>query len=184
MSRIDELYAKYLQRLIRTFRRNPDAEDIAQETLMAAWKQLERDVPIKDEWAYLAQSARNNANKRYARANVPRHGAGRLTQLDDKHDATDQRRNAEDEVSGREEVLRFRAEFNAVMAELSDDTQQCVVLRRRGLSTQEIAQRLGLTDQGVRSRLSRSNALFRKRLAPPPDVPWLDTFGDDDDHQG
>jgi RNA polymerase sigma factor (sigma-70 family) len=184
MSRIDELYAKYFNGLVRMLGRNRDADDIAQETLIAAWKRLEQGVPIDNERAYLAQSARNNANKRYSRANVPRHGAGRLTQLDDKHDATDERLNAEDELSGREEVLRFRAEFNAVMAELSDDTQQCVVLRRRGLSTQEIAQRLGLTDQGVRSRLSRSNALFRARLSPPPDVPWLDIFGDDDDHQG
>lgn len=180
MSRIEELYAKYRQRLIRLFGNNQDADDIAQETLVAAWKRLERGVPIEDEWAYLATSARNNASKRFRRANAPRRGGGRLTQLEDEHDAVDARRTAEDELTGQDEVLRFRAQFNAVMAELTPSTQQCVALKRRGLTSLEIAERLGLTDQAVRTRLSRARALFRARLAPPPDVPWLDLLGDDE----
>jgi RNA polymerase sigma factor (sigma-70 family) len=184
MSRIDELFAKYFKRIIGVHHRNRDADDIAQETLLAAWKRLERGKTIDDEWAYLATAARNHANRRFTRANVPRHGAGRLTQLDDDHDAPDGRQSVEAQLVEREEVLQFRAAFKAAMAELSPSTQQCLVLRKRGLGSQEIAAHLGLTDQAVRSRLSRATAFLRERLSPPPDVPWIDLLGDDDDdHQ-
>lgn len=180
MSRIEELYAKYLQRLVRALGRYPDAEDIAQESLIATWKRLDH-TSVEDEWPYLATAARNNAKKRYARANAPRRGGGLLRQLEDEHDATDDRRSAEDDLIERQEILRFRAQFNAVMAELDLRTQQCLALRRRGLASQEIAAHVGLTDQAVRTRISRAQALLRARLSPPPDVPWLELLGDDDD---
>ena len=180
MSRIDELYAKYFKRLIRALGGTPDADDIAQEAMIARWKRAEDP---ENDWAYLVASARNAAKKRATRANVPRHGGGLLTQLEDEQDAHDETRSAEANLIRQQEIARFRADFNAVMAELSPDTRQALVLRRRGLGSKEIAESLGLTDQAVRSRLSRAMSLLRERLSPPPGVDWLDLLGDDDDHE-
>jgi RNA polymerase sigma factor (sigma-70 family) len=183
MSRIEELYAKYLGRLLRTFHREPDVEDIAQEALIRVWKRMERG-PLDHEWAYIATSARSVINKRYTRANVPRRGAGLLTPLDEKkHDRKHDEPSVEQQLIDEQEIAAFRASFNAVLAELSPDTRQCLVLARRGLGSKEIARLLGLTDLAVRSRLSRARAVLRERLAPPPDVNWIELPGDDDDHK-
>ena len=183
MKRIEELYVKYLGRLREMFRRDPDAEDIAQEALIRVWKRMEH-VALDHEWAYLATTARSIANKRYTRANVPRRGAGLLTQLDEtEHDARHDAPSVEEQLIEQQEIAAFRARFNAVLAEFTPDTQQCLVLAKRGYNSKEIAEHLGLTDQAVRSRLSRVRAVFRERLAPPPGVNWIELLGDDDDHQ-
>ncbi|HYC90977.1 MAG TPA: sigma-70 family RNA polymerase sigma factor [Thermoanaerobaculia bacterium] len=183
MKRIEELYAKYRDRLLRTFRRVPDAEDIAQEALIRVWKRMEH-VSLDHEWAYLATTARSIANKRFRRANVPRRGAGLLTQLDEtEHDTKHDAPSVEEQLIEQQEIAAFRAHFNAVLAEFTPDTQQCLVLAKRGYNSKEIAKHLGLTDQAVRSRLSRMRAVFRERLDPPPAVNWMDLLGDDDDHK-
>ena len=180
MSRIEELYVKYLDRIVRTFHREPDVEDIAQEALIRVWKRLERG-PLDHEWAYIATSARSVINKRYARANVPRRGAGLLTPLDEKkHDKKRDEPSIEQQLIDEQEIAAFRARFNAVLAEFTPDTQQCLVLARRGYNSKAIAEHLGLTDQAVRSRLTRVRAVFRERLAPPPGVNWIELLGDDE----
>ncbi|HEX6095771.1 MAG TPA: sigma-70 family RNA polymerase sigma factor [Thermoanaerobaculia bacterium] len=184
MSRIEELYAKYLDRLLRTFRREPDVEDIAQEALIRVWKRLERGASLEHDWPYIATSARSVINRRHERANVPRRGSGLLTPLDEKkHDRTHDEPTIEQHLIEEQEIAAFRASFNAVLAEFTPDTQQCLVLAKRGYNSKEIAGHLGLTDQAVRSRLSRMRAVFRERLTPPPDVNWIELLGDDDDHK-
>ena len=186
MSRIDDLYARYLRRLIEMverFSRRGDAADIAQETLIATWKNLDHVTP-EGEWKYLRQAAQNLAKKRAARENVPRHGAGRLTPLEDEHDAHDKRPTVEAELVERAAIEDFRARFRAALEELSADTRLCVVLKRRGFNSKQIARHLNLSEVAVRSRLSRAAALLRDRLGPPPDVPWAELLGEEnDDHE-
>lgn len=184
MSRIEELYAKYWGRLLRTFRREADVEDIAQEALIRVWRRLERGSSLDHEWPYIATAARSVVNRRYERANVPRRGAGLLTPLDEKkHDRTHDEPSVEQQLIEQQEIAAFRASFNAVLAELTPDTQQCLLLAKRGLGSKEIARHLDLTELAVRSRLSRARAVFRERLTPPPGVEWIDLLGDDDDHE-
>lgn len=169
MSRIDDLYAKYLQPLLRTLRRNPDAEDIVQETLIATWKRLEH-IPPEHEWAYLVTAAYNLERKRFRRANAPRRGGGLVVTLEGEHDAPDRSPSPEAELLTREEIAQFRARFPEAMAALGPETQQCLALRRRGLGSKEIAQHLpSLTDQAVRTRLSRAAHLLAKLLGDQAD---------------
>lgn len=188
MSRLDDLYARYLTPLTRKLvgfgQTEQDAEDVAQETLIATSKRLDHVTP-EGEWFYLLRSAFNNARKREVRAAAPRHGGGHVTALQADTDAIDEDSLSAEEVLIRdEEIARFRARFDAAMAELSEDTRQCVVLRKRGYGSREIADLLDLTDQAVRTRLSRAFVLIRERVGEPPaGVPWMDLLGDDDDHQ-
>lgn len=188
MSRLDDLYARYrkplIAKLVQFGQSEAEAADIAQETLIATWKRLDA-VEAGREWAYLLTAAFNLARKKHARANVPRHGAGRVTPLESDHDAPDRARSVEAELIDSEEIVRFRERFHAAMAELEPKTRQALVLKKRGATSREIAERVGLTDQAVRTRVSRACALLRERVGPPPaDVHWADLLGeDDDDHQ-
>lgn len=186
MSRIDELYARYrdalVKKLVQFGQRLEDAEDIAQETLIATWKRLDELRP-GEEWVYLKVAAHNNAHKRFRRANVPRRGGGLLTPLENEHDAEDGSPTAEAELIKRQEIAAFRARFNTVITQFPPETQQALVLRRQGRNSEQIAQTLGLTDQAVRTRLSRAMAIIRERVGvPPAGVDWAD-LGDDDDHE-
>lgn len=180
MSRLDDLYARYLTPLTMTVigfgTSEDDAKDIAQETLIATWKRLEHVAP-EAEWAYLRVAARH----RYLRR-IEQHG--RQQPLEPAHDAPDKAPSPETEVIEKEEAALFHERFKAAMRELPSDTRQAVVLRSRGLGSKEIAQKLGLTDQAVRTRLSRAFELIRERVGTPPaGVAWMRLPGDHDDHE-
>ena len=186
MSRLDDLYARYLTRLIADLVRfgqdAEDARDIAQETMIATWKRLDYVSP-GGEWFYLKTAAHNLARKRAGRAGVPRRGAGfTIAPLENAGNACDQTPSTETALIVKEEIARFRAAFNTALAELGTETQKCVYLKKQGYSSRQTAELLGLTDQAVRSRLSRASSIIRARVgAPPPDVEWVELLGDDDD---
>lgn len=186
MSRLDDLYARYLARLIRDLvhfgQSEEDARDFAQEALIATWKRID-DVSEGGEWFYLKIAAHNIARKRADRANVPRHGAGLVrTPIENAGNERDDTPSVERMLIEREEILSFRARFHAALDELSDDTRQCIVLKKRGLTSREIAETLGLSDLAVRSRLSRATTLIRERVGPPPPgVDWIDLLGENDE---
>ncbi|HEX6099179.1 MAG TPA: RNA polymerase sigma factor [Thermoanaerobaculia bacterium] len=180
MSRLDDLYARHLQpltkKLIGFGQSEQDAEDIAQETLIATWKRLDHVAP-EAEWRYLVVAAFNLARKLATRRRP-------LTSLEATPDASDETSSAEQTLIERQETEQFQTRFLAVMRELTPETQQAIFLRAQGLRSKEIASKLGLTDQAVRSRLSRAFELIRARAGEPPaDVRWMSLFGDHDDHE-
>ena len=165
MSRIDDLYARYLTPLTRKLigfgRSEEDAQDIAQETFIATWKRLDHVDPAR-EWWYLLTAGYNRARRQATRA----HDSAPLD--DQMRDASP---SAEEALLAREAASRFEERFKAVMRTFPPETQQAIVLRSRGLGSKEIAQKLGLTDQAVRTRLSRAFETMRKK----------NLFGDPDD---
>lgn len=180
MSRLDDLYARYLEALTRTVigfgASVDDAKDIAQETLIATWKRLEHVAPGA-EWAYLRVAARNRHLRR-----VEQHA--NLQPFGPDDDTIDRKPSPETEVIEKQEAALFNERFRAAMRELSPDTQQAIALRGQGLGSKEIARKLGLTDQAVRTRLSRAFELIRARAGDPPaGVAWMRLPGDEDDHQ-
>lgn len=168
MSRIEELYEKYFKRLVRSLGRNPDAEDIVQETFIARLKKA--DEP-ENEAAYLLVSARNNANKRFTRAKAPRRGGGMVFPIEDDHHAlTGGMLSPETEVILAEERARLRAEVNELMASLAPETRACLALKQQDLGLKEIAEHLPLTYQAVRTRLSRATRQLETLLEEEPDA--------------
>lgn len=186
MSRLDDLYARYHARLIRDLIRfgqsEEDAPDLAQEALIATWKRIDH-VSEGGEWFYLVTTAHNIARKRVDRANVPRRGAGFVrTPIENAGNERDDAPSVEATLIEREEIAGFRARFDAALEKLSDDTRQCIVLKKRGLSSREIAETMELSEVAVRSRLSRASSFIRERVGPPPpDVDWIDLLGENDE---
>ena len=176
MSRLDDLYARYLPLLTRMLMRSmpeADAQDIAQETLIATWKRLEHVAPDKER-AYVIVAALNLAKRRFARAKP-------MTSLDGFEGEAP---SAEKDVIERQEAALFRDRFRAAMRQLPPETREALVLRGQGLGSKEIARTLGLTDQSVRSRLSRAFESIRERVGEPPaGIDWMSLSGDHDDHE-
>jgi RNA polymerase sigma-70 factor (ECF subfamily) len=177
MSRLDDLYARYLRPLIEVVKNRgaseDDAQDIAQETLIETWKRLDHVAPDKER-AYLMVAALNRAKKRFSRA--------RPTTSLDGFDG--QAPSAEKDVIEKQETARFHDRFKAAMRQLPPETQKALYLRAQGLGSKEIAQKLELTDQAVRTRLSRAFERIREQVGDPPSgVEWMSLPGDHDDHQ-
>jgi RNA polymerase sigma factor (sigma-70 family) len=157
---LDDLYKKYFDRLVRMLGRNPDAEDIVQETMIARWKAPKDPA---NERAYLIVSAKNNEKKRFTRARAPRRGGGMVFELED-HDALDGELSPEMQAIRNEATAKLRARVDKAMAELSPETRACLALKQQGLGPKEIAQHLPLTYQAVRTRLSRATRLLEDLL--------------------
>jgi RNA polymerase sigma factor (sigma-70 family) len=168
----------YTERLVRDLvcfgRTEHDARDLVQDTLLASWKHLDTVAPGA-EWSYLQRAAHRRAINQ----------ATRTRETDPLAETQrDKAASAEDRLVRRDEVAQFRQRFNAAMAELPEESRLYLVLRRRGVSPKEIAERLGVPRTAVRTRLMRAAHHLRERVGPPPDgVEWSELTGEIDDQE-
>jgi len=130
---------------------NPnEAEDIAQDALLRAWRRRSslRDSSRRNEW--LGTIVRNEAYRQHSRVRP------------DPVDTVDEWEAAEDEsiVSTVE-----RADVRAVIDRLSERDRKLIELRYEEDLTQEaIARRLGLPDGTVKVRLHRLRHRLREEI--------------------
>jgi RNA polymerase sigma factor (sigma-70 family) len=91
--------------------------------------------------------------------------------------------SAEEILIRDEEIAAFRKKLAEALAQLPEETQHCLLLRKRDLSYDEIARKLGCTSQSARTRVSRASKLLLERVGPPPGgVKWMEiSEGEDDD---
>jgi RNA polymerase sigma factor (sigma-70 family) len=170
--RFDDLYQRF-DKLVAYVRRigrpEEDARDLAQNAMIETWKRMDNIAPGA-EWPYaqrVASSRAINQAKRTRKSEV----------LDEE--TKDEAMSSEDSLLARE----FQRRFREVFSELPRITQDIFVLRRRGMTFEQIAGQLRIEPTAARSRASRAMPIFRERLGdPPPGVEWLE-FGDDDDHE-
>lgn len=129
------------------------ADDVAQETLLAAWSSPPRDRTGLRAW--LSTVARNVA-RRAGRSDR------RRRDHEEGHAFDRSRANEEDELADR--ALRMRGLVDEVLA-LERIHRNVLLLRYfEGLSTRECASRLGLSHDAARTRLTRAHARLRSRL--------------------
>jgi RNA polymerase sigma-70 factor (ECF subfamily) len=186
--RLEELYQQYSKRLVndlvRLGCRPQDAEEVAQETLLAAWKHIE-NIPSGAEWPYLKVAAHNlNLNRIRADSALMR-GGGANVSLEVVGVMADKSKSVEEKLLREEQAARFRRDFAAALNELAEETRLWIAMRRAGMTPQEIAAKEGVSRTAVRSRLSRAVQHLRERVgAPPPGVDWAQlTEENDDDHK-
>lgn len=129
------------------------ADDVAQETLLAAWSSPPSDSSGLKGW--LATVAQNVAR---------RLGRGERRRRDrEQHVAEDRPKVQVDDELG-ERALRVRGLVDDVLA-LERIHRDILLLRYfEGLSTRECATRLGLPHDTARTRLTRAHARLRARL--------------------
>jgi RNA polymerase sigma-70 factor (ECF subfamily) len=138
---------------------NPgEAEDIAQDALLRAWRRRStlRDGARRKEW--LGTIVRNEAYRQHVRVRP------------DPVESIESREGAEDE-----QILSTieRSDLHAVLGRLSDRDRELIQLRYEEDLTQEaIARRLGVPDGTVKVRLHRLRDKLRREMdaatAMPP----------------
>lgn len=127
-----------------------EAEDIAQDALLRAWRRRStlRDQSRRKEW--LGTIVRNEAFRQHSRTRPDP-----VAEFEAKEGAED-----EQIISTVE-----RADLHAAIASLSDRDRQLLILRYgEDLTQQAIARRLGLPDGTVKVRLHRLRHRLRKAM--------------------
>ena len=132
---------------------NPsEAEDIAQDALLRAWRRRStlRDGGRRNQW--LATIVRNEAFRQHARVRPDP-----IATIESQEGADDERVVATVE----------RADLHAALGRLSDKDRQLLLLRYdEDLTQAAIASRLGIPEGTVKVRLHRARDKLRRAFVP------------------
>jgi RNA polymerase sigma-70 factor, ECF subfamily len=134
------------------YARNPsEAEDIAQEALLRAWRRRStlRDARSRKQW--LSTIVRNEAFRNYSRPRA---------------DPTDEIEQFEAEDDGLVVAAADRADLQAALGELSERERALLSLRyEEDLTQPAIAARLGIPEGTVKVQLHRARLKLRAAYA-------------------
>jgi RNA polymerase sigma-70 factor (ECF subfamily) len=161
---IVNLHADRVYRALRRFGLQPDeAEDVAQEVFLRAWRGLARFERRSQLSTWLYRIAFNEAKRRLGRHEpaAVRPDPGGADPLAAVADAP-QRGPAAQALD-----QEFEATLRDALMQLAPDFRAAVVLRDlEGLSTREAASVLGLREAAFKSRLHRGRMQLRGLLEP------------------
>ena len=165
MAAFEELVMRHADRLFASLRRfgldDAEAQEVAQETFLRAWRSLPRFERRSRFFTWLYRIGFNEAQRRLAR----RPAAGAVVSTEEQPvDELPDRRPGPTEQAEREEL---RAALRRALGELPVDLRAPVVLRDiEGLSTREAAAVLDLGEPAFKSRLHRGRIALRSLLTP------------------
>jgi RNA polymerase sigma-70 factor, ECF subfamily len=169
MAAFEELVMRNADRLFASLRRfgldDAEAQEVAQETFLRAWRSLPRFEGRSRFFTWLYRIGFNEAQRRLAR----RPAAGVVVSTEERPvDELADGRPGPTEQAEREEL---RAALRRALGELPVDLRAPVVLRDiEGLSTREAAAVLDLGEPAFKSRLHRGRMALRSLLTP-----WVTT---------
>lgn len=158
-----------------------DAEDIAQETFLSAYKSTDQ-YRGEAEWRYLRTAAHNFTKNLFRRRQAKMRDEAMNTPLALIPDQRDRRPSIEDKLVRREQTKQFKTSYRDAVASLPALTRDCFLLLLRDTSYKDIATITKLTVEAVRSRLRDA----RKRLlestgTAPEGINWPEVAEEDDD---
>jgi RNA polymerase sigma-70 factor (ECF subfamily) len=165
MNAFEELVMDHAERLFATLRSfglsEVEAQEVAQETFLRAWRGLPRFEGRSRFSTWLYRIGFNEAQRRLAR----RPPAGSL--ISTKEDPLEQVPDRAPGPSAQAEARELQRMLRRALAELPIDLRAAVVLRDvEGLSTREAASVLELREPAFKSRLHRGRLALRALLAP------------------
>lgn len=132
-----------------------DAEDAAQQALIATWLNLER-VADGAETAYFRKTALRKASNDRRQRNAQKRGSGLHSELKDEMPDRSKSTQPDAALLRRESDDEVRAVFFAYFASLSEETRFVLILQSRGCSFAEIEDILGIKSGPARLRSSRA----------------------------
>lgn len=161
----EALLTRHLPAVLRFTHRmcaNPaDAEDVAQDTLLAAYRGLGgfRGEGTVTTWLYAV--ARRTCARKHRRG---RHAPAQVESLDERAEAAEGEAPGPDEAAAGHEL---GAALELAIRQLPVAWRSVLVLRDvEGLPANEVAEALGIEVSTVKTRLHRARAALRTRLAP------------------
>jgi RNA polymerase sigma-70 factor (ECF subfamily) len=165
---LEQLLGRHQARVFRFGKKmcgdSEDAEDVLQETMLAAARSLPsfRGASSVSTWLYTI--ARSFCIKR---RRTSKFAPAQLTSLDAEPSGAaavpDPRRSPEEAAAGRQ----LQETLDAAIAGLEPMYREVLVLRDvEGLAASEVAEALELTVEAVKSRLHRARMAVRERVAP------------------
>jgi RNA polymerase sigma-70 factor, ECF subfamily len=165
MAAFEELVMRHADRLFASLRRfgldQSEAQEVAQETFLRAWRALPRFEGRSSFFTWLYRIAFNEAQRRLARR--PAAGTVVSDELQPVDDVPDDRPGP----AARAETEELRVALGRALRELPVDLRAPVVLRDvEGLSTRQAAAVLDLGEAAFKSRLHRGRMTLRGLLAP------------------
>ena len=159
-----ESHSDRVYQTLRGFSLDPaEAEEVAQEVFLRAWRGLERFEGRAHLSTWLYRIAYNEAQRRLARRPPPpaTPGAGGEEAIAMLVDAPQRGPEA------RALVREFETVARRALAQLPDEWRVAVVLRDiEGLSTEEAATVVGVRQAAFKSRLHRGRMQLRELLEP------------------
>ena len=165
LTSFEELVTRHADALYAVLRRlgldDGEAQDVAQDTFVRAWRALPRFEGRSRFFTWLYRIGFNEAQRRLAKRRI----AGRVVSTEER--PLD---DLAEESPGPAETLErneLRAALAAGLAELPTRLRAPVVLRDvEGLSTREAASVLDLGEAAFKSRLHRGRMALRRLLSP------------------
>lgn len=145
--------APVLRFLRRTLRNDSDADDVAANTFLRLYRSRNAYRPQLPFRPYLFAIARHALAEFLSARASP----------EPKADAIDESASPEQAVSGREEIVRVRAQVDRLPEPFREAVTLCYF---DGLSPAEVAEVLGANASTVRTRLARGLTILRERLNP------------------
>lgn len=165
MAAFEALVMRHADRLFASLRRfgldHDDAQEVAQETFLRAWRSLGRFESRSSFFTWLYRIGFNEAQRRLARH--PPAGALVSSELQPVDEVADRRPGP----AARAETEALRTALVQALRELPVDLRAPVVLRDiEGVSTRQAAAILDLGEAAFKSRLHRGRMALRGLLAP------------------
>jgi RNA polymerase sigma-70 factor (ECF subfamily) len=159
-----ETHASQVGRTLRGFALKPaEAEDVAQEVFLRAWRGLPTFNGDAQFSTWLYRITYNEAQRRLARPDGTT-ASVYPTERDDDAEVPESPRRAPD---ARALDREFQAIARRALERLPEELRVAVVLRDiEGLSTQEAAEIVGVRPAAFKSRLHRGRMQLRELLAP------------------
>lgn len=155
-----ERHAPRILRLVRGFVPEQDAEDVAQDAFLKAWRKLPEFDGRSQFYTWLHRVAANTAMDWRKRERHRRHAP--LPETEEGEDAVEAADDGPRAGASRRELA---AAIDRAVDELPPHYHEIVVLREvRGLSYEEIAETLGISRGTVESRLFRARERLRDAL--------------------
>jgi RNA polymerase sigma-70 factor (ECF subfamily) len=169
MAAFEELLMRHADRLFASLRRfgldDAEAQEVAQDTFLRAWRSLPRFERRSRFFTWLYRIGFNEAQRRLARR--PARGAVVSTEEQPLDELADDRAGPAEQAENQE----LRTALERALGELPVDLRAPVVLRDiEGLSTRDAASVLDLGEPAFKSRLHRGRMALRTLLTP-----WLAT---------
>ena len=167
-----QLVEKYKQPILnlvwRTVRDQTEAEDIAQNVFVQAWKSAPRYQATAKFSTWLFTIARNLCLNEFRRRS--RHPAESLDQMRDDSDDQPLRQVVDKRITGaQDELLRGELELkvDAAIEALPENQRAALALcRQEELSYEEIAEVLGCSLSATKSLIHRARETLKARLKP------------------